>query len=56
MQNDIESDPTDATKLYIRSFHEEKVCNDSILLSSSGISSIRILTLQFYTYQEKWVT
>lgn len=44
MEN-IEIDPTDVAKVDIRRFHEEKLCNDSILLSP-GISSTRILTLQ----------
>lgn len=56
MQNNIQSDPTDVAELDIRSFHEEKISNDSILLSSSAISSTRVSTLQFCAYQEKWVT
>lgn len=49
MQNDIESNPVCTAKLNVRSFHEEKGCNDLILLSSPGRSSTRILTLQLYT-------
>lgn len=40
MEN-IEIDPTDVASC----FHEETLCNDSILLSP-GVSSTRILTLQ----------
>lgn len=53
MQNDIESDPIHVAELDIRTFHVEKFCNDSILLSTPGISSTGVLTLQFCTHQEK---